>query len=129
MPHRNRLALVLLIALLVAAFFWLRNLNTPEFASLDALHVRQKSLGFVPIGRFGDSWPARVVHQREQDDRISFSRSNGQPHTYQGFDGYRLKMIRLISQNGEEVIVVYRSQKTKTDPEPERDDRPLIRKL
>jgi len=128
MPNRNRLALVLLIALLVAALFWLRNLNTPEIASLVALNDQQKSLGFVPIGHFGDSWPARIIEQREQDDRISFSRNNGQPHTYQGFDGYRLKMIRLIGRNSGEVIVIYRSENPDSALIPEQGDKPLIRR-
>jgi hypothetical protein len=99
LPKINRIALLLFIGLIVASLFWLRARNATEYASLSALNAAQKNEGYVPIGRFGKSWPAIVVEKREQDDRIEFKRSNGQSHIYQGFEGYRLKVIRLRSRS------------------------------
>ena len=129
MPKRNRIAQLLLLCLLVAFVFWLRTSNTKEYSSLSALNEQQKAQGFVPIGRFGENWPARIIEVHEQDDRIEFKRSNGQPHSYKGFEGYRLKMIRLSSRSGAEVIVVYRSEPLDTPPDMERDDKPVVRRI
>ena len=41
-------------------------------------------------------------------DQISFTRQDGTRHSYTGFEGFTLKMIRLQGRN-EEVIVVFRS--------------------
>jgi hypothetical protein len=125
----NRIVLLLFISLIVASLFWLRTLDSTEYANLSALNAAQKKAGYVPIGRFGKSWPAVVVEEREQDDRIEFKRSNGQPHIYQGFDGYRLKMIRLRSRSGAEVVAVYRSERSNIPTEMERNDKPVIRRL
>ena len=129
MPAINRVAAFLLISLFVAAFFWLRTENTTEYANQAELNAQQKIKGFVTVGRFGESWPANVVEVREQDDRIEFTRSNGQPHIYQGFEGFRMKMIRLNSRSGAEVIVVYRSEPVDKPPTKERDDKPVIRRI
>jgi hypothetical protein len=128
-PPLNKIALLLFISLTVAALFWLRALNSTEYASLSTLNAQQKEEGFVPIGRFGNSWPANIVEIREQNDRIKFTRSNGQPHIYQGFDGYRLRMIRLKSRTGAEVIAVYRSEPVDAPTGIERDGKPVIRRL
>ena len=129
MPKLNRIAQRLLLCLIVGIVFWLRIGNTEEYPSLSALNAQQKTEGFVPIGRFGESWPARILEVREQDDRIEFKRSNGQPHIYEGFEGYRLKMIRLSSRSGAEVIVVYRSGPLDSPPDIERDDKPVVRRI
>lgn len=129
MSTLNRIALLLLISFLIAVFFWLKALNSNEFSSLSALNAQQQSEGFVPVGRFGESWPANIIEVREHDDSIKFKRSNGQPHIYQGFEGYRLRMIRLKSKSGEEVIVVYRSAPIDTPPEMEQSDKPIVRRI
>lgn len=125
----NRIALLLFVSLIVAALFWLRAFDSYEYASLTALNRQQKTEGFVPVGRFGESWPASIVEVREQDDRIEFTRSNGQPHVYQGFEGYRLRVVRLESRSGEEVIVVYRSDPVASSPTKEIDDKPIVRRI
>jgi hypothetical protein len=125
----NRVALLLFISLIVAALFWLRAINSTEFANLPALNAQMKTEGFVPIGRFGKGWPATIVEIREQDDLIKFKRSDGQQQTYQGFDGYRLKVVRLNNRNGKEIIVVYRSEPVDAPLESEQHDRPLIKQI
>jgi len=93
------------------------------------MNAEQKIEGFVPIGHFGKSWPASIVEVKEEDARIKFKRDNGQPHIYQGFDGYRLKMIRLRHRSGAEVVVVYRSEPTDKPPVIEDNDKPVIRRI
>lgn len=125
----NRIALLLFVSLIITTLIWLRALNSSEYASLSALNAQQKIEGFVPVGRFGESWPASIVEVREHEDRIEFKRSNGQPHIYQGFDGYRLRMIRLKSRAGAEVIVVYRSEPEDAPANEERNDKPVVRRI
>ena len=81
-----------------------------EFDSFGALMKAQKQAGFVWLGTFGDSWPATVVEERTAEDEISFTRSNGTPHTYPGYTGYTLKVVRLKAKDGEEVLIVFRSK-------------------
>jgi hypothetical protein len=84
-----------------------------EFASLAALNERQKADGFVPLGKFGDSWPATVTEIVHGKNEISFTLANGSSQGYPGYDGYTLLMVRLLSKSGGEVVAVYRSEKKK----------------
>ena len=79
------------------------------YGSLEELVADQEDEGFVKIGYFGKSWPAKVVEIQLDDDAVSFVRKNGVKHNYTNFDGYRMKMVRLIS-DGRETIVVFRSR-------------------
>lgn len=128
-PLHFRVLTLIVIAVLIATYSWIQYFLSDEYSNLAALNAQQKIEGFVPVGRFGESWPASIVEVREQDDRLEFTRSTGQPHIYQGFDGYRLRMIRLKSRTGAEVIVVYRSEPVDTAPEKEQVDQPIIRKI
>jgi len=126
--NRKRIAQFLSITLVIAVLFWLRAVSSAEYRDLSALNAEQKIEGFVPIGHFGESWPARIVAQTEEDDRIEFRSDNGQRHIYQGFEGYRLKMIRLHHRSGAEVIAVYRSEPSDKRPEREQNDKPIIKR-
>ena len=129
MPLHYRILALIIIALVLAVYSWTQHFLSTEYANQAELNALQKIEGFVPVGRFGEIWPATVVEIREQDDRIEFTRSNGQPHIYQGFEGFRMKMIRLNSRSGAEVIVVYRSEPVDEAPARERDDKPIIRRI
>lgn len=111
-PKQVQRLLPLLLLLLVAnhiGFCSHRDKQQGErYASLVDLEHQQRESGFVKIGRFGSDWPARVVEITTSRDQISFTRQNGTRHSYTGFEGFTLKMIRLLGRNGE-VIVVFRS--------------------
>ncbi len=128
-PLHLRILVLIVIALVFTAYAWVQYFAATEYANLAALNAEQRIEGFVQVGRFGESWPATIIEVREQDDRIEFTRSNGQPHIYQGFAGFRMKMIRLNSRSGAEVIVVYRSEPTDAPPARERDDKPIVRRI
>lgn len=89
--------------------------NIPEvkigqtFSSLDQLDASQIANGYLRTGRFGNQWPATVTEVLKDKDGISFTRKNGTPHTYSGFDGYRMQVVRLVGPGGAEVLVVFRS--------------------
>ena len=69
----------------------------------------QNEQDFLFLGRFGDSWPAEVIEVETAMNEISFT-YKGTNHKYPGYDGYNLKVVRLISDNGNENIVVLRSK-------------------
>jgi len=79
-----------------------------RYASQIELEKQQRGFGFVRIGSFGKDWPARVVEMIASRDQLSLIRQDGTRHSYTGFEGFTLKMIRLQGRN-EEVIVVFRS--------------------
>lgn len=81
-----------------------------KYDSLAALRSDQDKAGFVLIGRFGESWPATVREERSEKDRIAFM-GNGAPQEYPGYTGYTLKVVRLESDGGDEVVVVFRSKR------------------
>lgn len=81
-----------------------------EFISLAELKAAEMAAGFVATGAFGDSWPATVTEIILANDKVTFTRQNGTNHTYKGFGGYQLKVVRLISNKGKEVILVFRSK-------------------
>lgn len=78
------------------------------FQSLsDFLHY-QEPLGFVFLGRFQDRWPASIAEGETARHRIIFD-LNGTPHSYPGYEGYTLKVVRLRTSEGNEAVVVLRS--------------------
>jgi hypothetical protein len=80
-----------------------------RYTSLDQLVTDQQAAGFVRTGYFGKHWPAEVSEIQTADDGIGFVRQDGTPHQYQGFEGYRMKMVRLIDPGKRETVVVFRS--------------------
>jgi len=71
----------------------------------------QKGMGgYVVIGSFGNHWPARIVTVTEGRGQIGFTRADGVPHAYSGFEGYALKAVFLKDSEGRETIVVLRSK-------------------
>ncbi|UCD33478.1 MAG: hypothetical protein JSV38_06325 [Desulfobacterales bacterium] len=81
-----------------------------SFSSLSVLNDRQNDNGLVSIGKFGDAWPGKVTQIKESENEIKFTLAKGAVHKYPGYDGYKLVMVRLESESGEEVAVVYRSK-------------------
>jgi hypothetical protein len=112
MPRR-RVLLPLVAALLVGTLFlWSRSPDRSgrTYRSLDALKTVQKDGGYVPVGFFGDGWPATVVEVRTGSGALTITRRDGSRHSYQGFEGYRLKVVHLEGPAQKEVIVVFRSE-------------------
>ena len=82
-----------------------------EFPDFGSFHAAQTDAGYVVLGSFDPvTWPAKIVEERTQEDEISFTRPNGTPHKYSGYDGYTLKLVRLRGADGEEAVCLYRSR-------------------
>lgn len=80
-----------------------------RYQSLEELNAAQRAVGYAPVGFFGDNWPARISEVVTAKDQIEFVRGDGVAHSYQGFDGRYLKVIRLFSEDRQETLIVYRS--------------------
>lgn len=79
-----------------------------RFASLEELVNDQVLDGYLKTGSFGDAWPATVAEILNTRHGIAFIKRDGTRHSYTGFEGYRMRMVRL--NGGErETIVVFRS--------------------
>lgn len=126
----KRLPLIALLLLLLVASLVTHCSRGPErrgtsYPSPDALVLSQQQLGFVRVGSFGNSWPARIVEVRTSRDRLQFQRADGSRHSYNGFDGYTLKLIRLQGDGGE-VIMIFRSNPTE-NPETDKGSKSPVR--
>ncbi|HKI52461.1 MAG TPA: hypothetical protein VJ995_10345 [Geothermobacteraceae bacterium] len=112
LPRPVRRVLPPLLLLLVASMIGFCSHHTGQlgrrYASLAELEAQQHKSGYVRIGSFGEDWPARVIEIMTSQDQISFTRQNGNRHSYNGFTGYTLKLIRLEGRHGE-LVVVFRS--------------------
>jgi hypothetical protein len=84
--------------------------GSPTYASRAEFLQSEKAERYVLVGRFDESWPARFIEESVGEDGISFVRQDGTPHEYNGFDGYRLKVVRLRDDAGREPMIVLRSQ-------------------
>lgn len=111
-PWRLRIAkLAIAVCCLVGGkLHIMQDTQAAGFASEAEFLAAQEKQGFVKIGRFDASWPAQYVCELVGEDQISFDRQDGTPHSYRGFDGYRLKVVRLRDANGREPMYVLRSQ-------------------
>jgi hypothetical protein len=78
-----------------------------RYNSLEQLVADQRAAGFVRIGYFGKHWPATVTEIATDQDEIKFVRQGGTPHHYTKFDGYEMKMVRLMAGK-QDTIVVFR---------------------
>ena len=78
-----------------------------RFNSLEQLDADQRTAGFVRVGYFGKHWPAKVTEIATDQDEIKFVRQGGTPHHYTKFDGFEMKMVRLMAGK-QETIVVFR---------------------
>jgi hypothetical protein len=84
--------------------------SSPAYASRADFLQAQRADRYVLVGRFDESWPAAFVDEKVAEDGISFVRQDGTPHEYNGYDGYRLKVVRLRDDAGREPMIVLRSQ-------------------
>ena len=84
--------------------------SSPAYASRADFLQSKKAERYVLVGRFDESWPAAFVDEKVAEDGISFVRQDGTQHEYNGFDGYRLKVVRLRDDAGREPMIVLRSQ-------------------
>lgn len=80
-----------------------------SFSSLAEFVAGQEHAGYLRIGHFGSNWPATVIEVQNDEDRIIFKSGDGVQHTYQGFEGYLLQVVRLSGPDNKEVLVVFRS--------------------
>ncbi len=87
-----------------------------EFADVDAIGMSNTWRGWVVIGKFGADGPFRVIGVKSCDvsEACSFSH-NGAGHTYEGFIGYEIKVVRLEGANGEVAHVVLRSEEKQNE--------------
>ena len=93
----------------VAAYSHSKTMVGQEFVSLADLKSAEAASGFVPTGYFGNHWPASVTEVLTANDSISFTRQRGTKHTYRGYGGYRMKVVRLLTARQQETIIVFRS--------------------
>lgn len=81
------------------------------FSNLRDVTDHYEYYGYLLLGRFNNvQWPATVVYEKESLDEISFVLKNGSPHSYPGYDGYRLKVVALEDAYGSEIMLVFRSK-------------------
>ena len=67
--------------------------------------------GWVRLGSFGDlKWPAKIAREESASDAISFTRSDGTPHNYHGYDGYDLRVLHMEGVGGSKGTYVLRSK-------------------
>jgi len=88
-----------------------------NYASLADLEKAQQQAGYAKIGTFGNDWPARIIEVTRSRDRLTFARQDGTRHSYNGFAGHTLKMIRLQGRRAE-VIIVFRSDPVQPASQP-----------
>lgn len=81
-----------------------------SFKDFQALQTDQEKRGFVFLGRFDEAWPAEITEIRMAKDSIQFTRQDGTPHNYSGFEGYELKLIHLKGEGDKQTIVLFRSK-------------------
>jgi hypothetical protein len=85
--------------------------NGKEFGSLADAVADYEAQGFQKTGQFPRSeWPARVTSVQEATNQITFQLKGGMRHTYSGYSGYRLKVVRMEDAAGKETAVVFRSR-------------------
>ena len=84
-----------------------------NYDSYDDFINTQEAQGFVFLGRFGKSWPAEIIEVKRAMHEIAFELQGGSKHRYPGYDGYELKVVRLIDKNEKETVIVLRSKEKK----------------
>lgn len=85
-----------------------------SFHSFPEFIEYKESRDFIFLGKFNDSWPAKIVEIRTAKDEIEFKMKSGAKHRYPGYKGYELKMVRLISEGGKEAVIILRSKERKS---------------
>jgi len=93
--------------LLSCTFF---NETGKQYLSIRGLTQDQNEKGYVLIGTFGDSWPAKVVEVKVARHEISFESESFSNRVYSE-RGYKFKVLKLLTGNHDEIIVVLRSKK------------------
>lgn len=82
-----------------------------QFADVDSIGVSGTWRDWVVVGQFGPAGPFRLTGISECDysEPCTFSH-DGQDHSYEGFYGYKLTILRLESPDGAVSHVVLRSK-------------------
>ncbi|MCB1182896.1 hypothetical protein KDM41_05645 [bacterium] len=105
---RNRLAVAVLVLGVAAAIGF--GIGRPPRYATEADFVRAVTTdGWQVIGRFGEAWPARVAETSDGYGTITFAGPDGMRQTYQGYEGYELRVVRLRAGDGTESVRVLRS--------------------
>nr|WP_319776188.1 hypothetical protein [uncultured Sphaerochaeta sp.] len=73
--------------------------------------------GFIFLGRFQDVWPAEITCVEKEMNEITFVLPDGTPHTYSGFEGYELKVVKFNSKKWKKKFIVVLRSKEKTEEE------------
>ena len=108
---KNSIILILIIVFVCAGgYYFVQKETGKTYKTLAALEAAQEKKGYVPLGNFGSTWPAKITEIKKAENEINFSLKSGARHGYPGYDGYTLKVIRLNNSQGEETVAVFRSK-------------------
>ncbi|MHC4958531.1 MAG: hypothetical protein ACYTGN_09150 [Planctomycetota bacterium] len=81
-----------------------------EFATEGEFMSVMKAEGWVKLGTFADiKWPAHITAEKHGRDEISFLSPEGVSHTYPGYTGYDMRVVRLVGKEGAVAVRVFRS--------------------
>ena len=69
----------------------------------------QNETGFVFLGKFGVKFPATVSSVQRSNHSIEFHLQDGTKHSYNGYEGYGLKVVKLKCVSGGESVFVFRT--------------------
>lgn len=108
------ISLICLILVCIIGLYFYKTANGigKTFNNEAELLFFQKQHGYVWLGKFDVEFPGVVSSVRYSKDSISFTKHNGARHSYPGYYGYVLKVVRLTTVSGE-TIYVFRSENKK----------------
>lgn len=69
----------------------------------------QTEAGYVFLGKFGVKFPAAVSSVQRSNHSIEFQLPDGTKHSYNGYEGYGLKVVKLKCDSGGESVFVFRT--------------------
>lgn len=112
-PGRAAWLIALACAALVAGCDRAPDAVGRNWSSLPELQHAMEDEGWVLVGRVGalpGGERARVTATEAGRDALTFAAPDGTPHSYEGFEGYDLRLLRLESDSGAQMSVVFRAR-------------------
>ena len=88
-----------------------------QYADVDAIGMSDAWRDWIILGRFGGEGPYRLADIKycEVNEPCNFSHL-GQAHTYEGFDDFKIAVLRLEdAEGGVSHVVLRSSEKTAVD--------------